>query len=194
MLAVVDGEQGEPPAPEVSYGSAPLELENNGHSVEAAVEPGNTVSLDGQEYGLTQFHVHAPSEHTLGGESLPLELHFVNQTEDGSAAALGVLVREGETNPAYDALVEALPAVEGETAEVGAIDLLDLLPEDPAGTERWSYEGSLTTPPCTEGVAWAVSAEPIEMSADQIAAFTDIYDGTNRPLQPLGDRELVLGS
>lgn len=90
--------------------------------------------------------------------------------------------------------MEALPAVEGDTAEVDAVDLLGLLPEDPAGAERWSYEGSLTTPPCTEGVAWAVFAEPIEMSADQIAAFTDIYDGTNRPLQPLGDRELVLGS
>lgn len=187
------GTQGKPPALEVNYGSSPLRLENNGHSVEATVPEGSSVTLDGNEYPLGQFHYHAPSEHTLDRESMPLELHFVNQTEDG-AAVLGVLVREGKANPAYDALIKALPATEGETAEVEATDLSSLLPDDPGGAERWSYDGSLTTPPCTEGVAWAVFAEPIEMSTEQIAAFTDIYDHTNRPVQPLGDRELVVGS
>jgi carbonic anhydrase len=187
---------GTPPSLEVEYGTSALELTNNGHSVEAAVEGDNTVSLDGTPYTLDQFHFHAPSEHTIEGEVLPLELHFVNLGEDGSPAVLGVLVREGEENPAWTAFTDALGQTvdEGDTAKVGETDLAALLPADPAGSERWSYPGSLTTPPCSEGVAWTVFAAPIEMSAEQIAAFTAAYDGNARPVQPLGDRELAFGS
>jgi carbonic anhydrase len=187
---------GAPPRLEVGYGESPLELFNNGHSVEASAEGDNTISLDGKTYGLDQFHFHAPSEHTLNGVAVPLELHFVNLADDGSPAVLGVLVEEGEDNPAWARFTDALAdaSSEGDKAEVEATDLPSLLPTDPASAERWSYSGSLTTPPCSEGVAWTVFAEPIEMSADQIAAFTAAYDATARPVQPLGERELAFGS
>ena len=98
--------------------------------------------------------------------------------------------------PAWSAITDALADTtsEGDTAPVEDTDLLALLPDGAASAERWSYAGSLTTPPCAEGVAWTVFAEPIEMSADQIAAFTDAYSDTARPVQPLGDRELLRGN
>jgi carbonic anhydrase len=189
------GGSGGPPALDVAYGSSPLALTNNGHSVEAKVEGDNTISLDGKGYTLDQFHFHAPSEHTMDGEAFPLELHFVNVADDGTAAVLGVMVEEGEDNPAWAEVargVGSAPA-EGDTAEVASTDLAALLPDDPGGAGRWSYAGSLTTPPCTEGIAWTVFSEPVEMSAEQIASFTSAYDSNARPVQPLGDRELLRG-
>jgi carbonic anhydrase len=190
------GGSGDPPALAIDYGSSPLALTNNGHSVEAVVKGDNTIALDGDAYALDQFHFHAPSEHTLDGEALPLELHFVNATADGKLAVLGVMVREGEENPAWTAVTDALADTvnEGDTAEVEQVDLKALLPRNALGAQRWSYPGSLTTPPCSEGVAWTVFAEPIEMSAEQIAAFTAAYDSNARPVQPLGDRDLAFGS
>jgi carbonic anhydrase len=190
------GGSGDPPALEVEYGSSPLALVNNGHSVEAEIEGEHAITLDGTRYTLAQFHFHAPSEHTLEGEALALELHFVNAAEDGSLAVLGVMVREGGENPAWSGVTDALANTveEGDGADVGQTDLAALLPADPASARRWSYPGSLTTPPCSEGVAWTVFADPIEMSAAQIASFTSAYDGNARPVQPLGDRELLRGS
>ena len=189
------GGGGSPPSLEIAYGSSPLELTNNGHSVEARPEGDSAITLDGKEYALDHFHFHAPSEHTVDGEALPLELHFVNVADDGSAAVLGVLVAEGGVNPAWADMTDALAHTinVGDSAEVKSVDLLALLPGDPESVQRWSYRGSLTTPPCTEGVAWTVFAEPIEMSPGQIAAFTDAYSGNARPVQPLGDRELAFG-
>jgi carbonic anhydrase len=190
------GGSGEPPALEVAYGSSSPALVNNGHSVEAAVEGGHSITLDGTRYTLAQFHFHAPGEHTLDGEELALELHFVNAADDGSLAVLGVMVRAGEENSAWSEITRALAGAtaEGDEAQAGTVDLQALLPADPARAARWSYPGSLTTPPCSEGVAWTVFAEPIEMSAEQIEAFTNAYDANARPLQPLGDRELAFGA
>ena len=189
-----DGERASPPKLTLGYSTSSLELQNNGYSVEAVPEPQGGIELGGDHYDLIQFHFHAPSEHTFDGKSLPLELHFVNEAEDGSLAVLGVMAVEGAVNPAYDKLIAALPDSEGESASVEDVDLASLLPADAAKAERWVYDGSLTTPPCSEGVSWSVFAKPIELSAEQIAAFTDLYDHNNRPLQPLGSRSLALGS
>ena len=125
---------------------------------------------------------------------MPIEFHFVNLSPDGDPLVLGVLVQQGRANPAAAELVESLPPQEGETLPVpGEVDLLDLLPSEPDAAPRWSYNGSLTTPPCTEGVAWNVFKPPIEMSAQQITAFTSIYDGNSRPVQPLNDRMPAFG-
>ena len=183
------------PPLEVSYRPSELEIENNGHSLEALPPPGNSVEVDGTEYELDQFHFHAPSEHEADGRSLPIEFHFVNRSADGEPLVLGVFVQEGRANPAAAQLVEALPAEEGEALPVdGDVDLLDLLPADPQTAPRWSYDGSLTTPPCTEGVKWNVFKTPIQMSPDQVAAFTSIYRGNDRPVQPLNGREPAFGS
>jgi carbonic anhydrase len=189
-----DGERASPPKLTVGYSTSSLELGNNGHSVEALPEPQGGIELGGDQYDLIQFHFHAPSEHTIDGRSLPLELHFVNEAQDGSLAVLGVMAIEGAANPAYDKLIGALPGSEGETASVDGVDVAALLPADAANAQRWFYNGSLTTPPCSEGVSWIVFAKPIELSAEQIAAFTDLYDHNNRPVHPLGSRSLALGS
>jgi carbonic anhydrase len=185
--------EGAKPSPlpelEFSYRPGTVTLENNGHSVEAGHPAGNSVQIEDTTYELDQFHFHAPSEHDLGGRSFPLEFHFVNLAEDGSTAVVGVFAKEGRSNPAFEDLAAALPAAEGDTAEV-EVDALDLLPPDPGSVRRFVYEGSLTTPPCTEGVSWNVLAEPIEMSAEQIDRYTAVYDDTDRPLQPLAGREL----
>jgi carbonic anhydrase len=176
----------------LAYEAARLKAENNGHSVEVAYPPGSTVEIGGDRYELHQFHYHAPSEHRVAGRSLPLEFHFVNVGEDGRIAVLGVLVEAGRHNDAFAGLARALPDREGETVDVpGAVDAASLLPRRPQTAPRWSYRGSLTTPPCSQGVSWHVFRQPIQLSPDQIAAYTSVYDHTNRPVQPLNGRELV---
>lgn len=183
-----------PAHPEFAYETIELELENNGHSVEAVYPPGSTLELGGRVYDLSQFHFHAPSEHRIEGRSAPLEFHFVHEEQQsGGLLVLGVLVDEGRPNAAAAKLAEALPGADGEAARTAeAIDALDLLPAEPASARRWEYPGSLTTPPCSEGVEWHVFDRPVEFSRQQVEAFTDVYEGTNRPLQPLNGRTLHL--
>ena len=190
----MDGKPSSEPTLKISYVPAPdPEVENNGHSVEVTYPKGSTITLDGTEYSLVQFHFHAPSEHEIDGTSYPLEFHFVNADAKENLAVLGVMVTEGAENPSFTPLVDALPAKEGETAHVsGELNVAGMLPVNPDAVERWSYDGSLTTPPCSEGVRWTVFNEPIELSKEQIAAFTAAYDHNNRPLQPLNGRDLLL--
>lgn len=194
-IDLVDGRPAAPPPLSFSYQPAELRVDNNGHSLEAEYPPGSALRSGGEQYELRQFHFHAPSEHRIGGEAWPLEFHLVHESPAGELLVLGVMVEEGRPNPAAARLVEALPEREGEGLAVdGDVDALDLLPPRPAAATRWSYPGSLTTPPCTEGVAWVVYDDPVEFSAEQIAAFTSIYEGTNRPVQPLNGRTPRVGA
>lgn len=173
--------------PEFSYTVNSATVINNGHTVQANAGEGNTLTVDGATYPFAQIHFHAPSEHTINGEQAAAEVHFVHKTADGAIAVVGVMIQEGPTdNTAWDAFVGALDVKEGEerTAE---IDWLSMLPESHL-TIR--YQGSLTTPPCTEGVSWFLMSQPVELSAEQIAAFTAAYEGNNRPVQPLNGREV----
>ncbi len=175
-----------------SYEPAEVEVENNGHSLEVAYPLGSSITIGDTDYQLDQFHFHSPSEHRVDGRSLPMEFHFVNRAGDDTVAVLGVLVAEGAANPTIAKLAPALPSEEGDTLPApGEVNVLGLLPADPESAPRWSYEGSFTTPPCTEGVSWNVFREPIELSASQIASFREFYNGNNRPVQPLNGRELL---
>ena len=186
--------KGSPAPVGFDYGEAEIELENNGHSVEAVVAPGSTVEIDGTGYGLLQFHFHASSEHLVDGTSFPLEFHFVNEADDGGLAVFGVFAERGRENPAFAELTEDLPSEEGDVGRVAeTVDVEALLPDDPGNADRWSYPGSLTTPPCSEGVDWFVFTDPIEMSSEQIVAFTDVYADNHRPIQPLNDRTVIVG-
>jgi carbonic anhydrase len=128
----------------------------------------------------------------MDGRSFALELHLVNESALGELLVLGVLIRPGHPNPAYDPLIAALPARPGERGELTGLDALSLLPDDGRGL-RYSYTGSLTTPPCSEGVRWHVFASELELSPAQIQGFTTIYESNNRPLQALNDRAIALG-
>lgn len=176
--------------PDVEYRTGESEVVNNGHSVEFEPTSGGGIrDASGVEGTLANLHFHAPSEHRINGKQFPLELHFVNKTPTG-ATVIGLLVSEGAAAPSWDAVVAAVRQVpeppEATTAEIPYGELL------PARFQAFEYKGSLTTPPCSPIVDWVVLRRPITMSAEQISAFTDVYSDTDRPLQPLAGRRIVL--
>ena len=143
--------------------------------------------LDGVPYGLRQFHFHSPSEHTMAGEHAAMELHLVHWSDAGVIAVVGVMLQIGGHNRGLDPIWDHMPGEPGYpvTAADVSVDAAALLPDDRSYV---SYEGSLTTPPCNEGVRWRLLVQPSPVSIDQVAAFRAIYDGNNRPVQPLNDR------
>lgn len=174
-----------------NYRPTSLKIHNTGNTIEVAYQEGSWIQVDGTKYRLLQFHFHAPSEHTVAGDLYDMEMHLVHGSEDGTLAVIGVLIKSGSTNTAFNTLWHHLPSVPGESAQVNDVVLnaSDLLPTT---KHTYRYEGSLTTPPCSEGVKWFVLTTPIEMSQSQIAAFKAILYGNNRPVQPLNGRELLV--
>lgn len=171
-----------------AYGATPVYILNNGHTIQVDKIEGNSIQIDGVPFNLLQFHFHAPSEHTVDGQSYPIEMHLVHRAADGRLAVVGVLVAEGAENSAFVPVWDHLPEEENGTNVTGAtVQVADLLPADQT---IYRYDGSLTTPPCSENVIWSVMKSPVEMSAEQIAALTALMEGNNRPLQPLNERSL----
>jgi carbonic anhydrase len=183
----ISGEGGARPV--IAYQKTQFEVENNGHTIELTpLAYDNKITLDGDAYILQQFHFHSPSEHTVDKQSFPMELHLVHKNADGNLAVLGFLIKEGKENEVLKETFAALPKeVTHEGAEIPAavIDLSALFDD---GFDVYRYQGSLTTPPCTEGVKWIVAAKPIELSAEQVDAFEAVYSGNNRPVQKLNGR------
>ncbi|WP_440959140.1 carbonic anhydrase [Oceanicaulis sp. LC35] len=175
--------------PELHWDDGDASVTDNGHTIKVDLEDAGSLHLGDREYELVQFHFHAGSEHTVDGHQYPLEVHFVHVSEDGHLAVVGVFFEEGEANPALDEIWAAIPH-EGEHHEVDDVDPSAFLPADHSA---WRYAGSLTTPPCSEGVAWTVMQTPISASAEQIAAFASHYDHNYRPVQPLHARRLAAG-
>ena len=173
------------------YGKTANSIYNNGHTIQVNTDPGSHIVYNGIRYDLLQFHFHSPSEHTIAGEAAALEIHFVHQDRNsGNLAVVGVLLTDGGSdNAAYAAVFDNLPDEVGEPEPVGeAIALAALLPET---LGYYTYQGSLTTPPCSEVVRWLLLDEPVALSAGQVAAFRAIYDGNARPTLPLGQRDLL---
>ena len=164
---------------------------NNGHTIQVNFAGGSSLAAGGERFELLQLHFHAPSEHTVAGRERPMEVHFVHRSDAGVLAVVGVLIAEGRQNAAYAPIWEQLPAEAGAHSSLAALtlDVDALLPERRSVLR---YTGSLTTPPCSEGVRWLVLSEPVELSPEQIAAFSALYDHNNRPTQPLHGRSLVL--
>lgn len=174
-----------------AYAETAVNIVNNGHAIQVNVDEGSsTAEIDGTAYMLQQFHFHSLSEHTLAGENMAMEMHLVHADADGNNAVISALIVEGEENPAFAPVWENMPAEEGDpvTIEGVFVNPSDLLPED---RSYYHYMGSLTTPACTEGVNWHILTQPIELSADQLATFRAIHDGTNRPIQPMNGREFL---
>lgn len=179
------------PDPQFSYNASPATIENKGHTLQVNYAPGSGVTVGDTRYELAQFHFHTPSEHRLEGQEFPAELHLVHQGPGGALAVVGVMIQQGEANQALSALWNDLPRNKGETKQPASVQINaeDLLPDE---RQHFLYPGSLTTPPCSEGVTWMVLDEPIEMSAEQIQSLRSIIGTSNRPVQPLGNRELRL--
>lgn len=173
------------------YAPAAFTLMNNGHTIQLNESTGaNVLTLDGQEYKLAQMHFHKPSENQINGKSFEMELHLVHKNSKGELAVVGILIQPGAENKALAEAFSKLP--KGETKEdlklSSPIDLNQLLPSD---LNAYHYNGSLTTPPCSEGVKWAVLQQPITLSAEQIAAFAAIFRDNHRPVQPVNQRKVV---
>lgn len=176
-----------------TYRPGPLTVLNNGHTVQANIAEGSTLSSGISRYKLLQVHFHTPSEETIYGIHYPMVAHFVHIDYAGNYAVLGVLFEEGAHNPELDKLVKAAPPHERGPEVVSGVtfDPARLLP---ANLSVYRYEGSLTTPPCTEGVHWHVATRPVPASAAQIAAIHAIVGDNARPIQPLHGRLLVAGA
>jgi carbonic anhydrase len=175
---------------EFDYKAGPIEyVINNGHSIRVnyyAPGSGDFLTVDGKRYELTQFHFHHPSEETINGKPYAMVVHLMHESSDGEIAAVAVLIKIGKANPMIAKLWSNMPSAEGQTEVPGLeLDPTSLLPENKA---YYTYLGSQTAPPCTEGVRWFVLKTPIELSAKQVKTFGKIYPRDVRPTQPLNGR------
>jgi carbonic anhydrase len=170
------------------YNETPAKIIDNGHTVQVNFSPGSKVDIDGKVFDLVQFHFHTQSEHTLSGKHFPLELHFVHKNDQGQLAVVGVLFQLGKENPWIEKLWKEIPRTKEVETQLkhAAFTPANLLPEK---TTHYHYMGSLTTPPCTEGVNWNVLNTPLEISAEQWSAFKKLYSENNRPVQELKSRK-----
>lgn len=173
----------------VDYKTGASEVVNNGHTVQVAYQPGSTLSLDGKTFQLIQFHFHMPSENHIKGQSHPLEGHLVHADKDGKLAVVAVMFKEGKQNAVLADLWNAPPAAGTEQPASQPVNIRDMLPDD---LDYYRFNGSLTTPPCSEGVRWLVLKQPIVASSEQIQALTDaVGHANNRPLQPVNARVIL---
>lgn len=173
---------------EFSYKDTPLKIVNNGHSIQVNCEPGSTVMVDGETYELVQFHFHAPSEHTVKGQFYDMEMHLVHKNRNNELAVVGVFLKKGVTNKLIQVLWDNIPAEINKENMVSGISInaSGLLPKI---RSYYHYYGSLTTPPCTEGVNWSVLKTPIEVSQDQVEKFMTVMGvDNNRPVLPVNKR------
>lgn len=167
---------------------------NNGAAIRVnyhdAPGSGDFLLLGARRYQLTQFHFHRPSEETIEGRRYAMVLHLMHRADDGEVLGVAVLLTAGRQNAALAPLWQHLPPREGQVAVPGLeLDLTQLLPQERG---YYSYLGSQTAPPCTEGVRWLVLKHPLEVSAQQIAAYARLYPHDVRPLQPRNGRSVLI--
>ncbi len=191
------------------YHATEIVLKNTGHNIEVEYEstPESAITVGrGTPFDVVQFHFHAPAEHTFeDGAAFPMELHIVHRSADNRLAVVGVMIREGQENAVladlWDLLTDAANLVPNANDEYDSGEEIDIGDALPADRRYFAYDGSLTTPPCSEGVEWRVLREPIEMSREQIHAFKDMIAthpaldftfGNARPAQPLNGRKIKL--
>jgi len=170
-----------------SYDAVGREIVNNGHTLQVNYPVGSTIAVDGHPFALKQFHVHAPCENHVQGKSFPLEAHFVHADAAGQLAVVAVFFNEGAANPELDKAWGPVPPKAGEKRALATpVSAEALMPADRA---YYRYRGSLTTPPCSEGVMWLVLKTPVTASKEQIEQVRHaLHHANNRPIQPLNGR------
>ena len=159
---------------------------DTGHTIEVNLGAGNSITLLGRRYDLVQFHFHKPSEERINGIGYDMVVHLLHKDSDGKMVVIAALVKQGKTNSLVQTIWNNMPLEKNETVQAsGLIDVSQLIP---TGREYYTYMGSLTTPPCTEGVQWIVFKEPIDLSQDQISIFGRLYPMNARPVQSTAGR------
>lgn len=170
------------------YKEGALKIVNNGHTIQVNVDPGSKLMIDKDSYDLLQFHFHRPSEEKVNGKPMAMVAHFVHRNQAGKLAVLGVLLNEGAENDTLKTVWASAPKSEGPEVVVpdAKLNPAALVPKN---LGYYSFEGSLTTPPCTEGVTFYILKTPVTLSKDQVQAFP--FKLNARPVQPLNGRKIV---
>lgn len=174
-----------------NYTKGSKNIVDNGHTIQVNMEPGNTLTVDGITFELKQFHFHSPSENHIDEKSYPLEVHFVHLDKEENIAVIAVMFEEGAENEALAKIWKDMPQKNGESKILKLANIAkDLSPKD---KHYYRFNGSLTTPPCTEGVRWFVLKQPLTVSKEQIKKFHDdtMHHNNNRPIQPLDARMII---
>lgn len=173
-----------------SYKKDGYEILNNGHAIQVNYQSGSQIKIEAGAYELKQFHFHSPSENLVNGKSYPLEAHLVHADKDGALAVISVLFDMGENNAALENIWAKMPEEVGAKVPfVSNVNAEDILPEK---LDYYRFNGSLTTPPCTEGVRWFVIKEAVNVSEKQIEKFKKVMRGpNNRPVQPVNARVIL---
>ena len=168
------------------YRPSAFSVIDNGHTVQVNVEPGNSITITGKRYELVQFHFHRPSEERINGRQYDMVAHLVHKDVDGRLAVVAVLLDRGSAQAIVQSVWNNLPLEKGDEVRAGTrIDLSQLLPED---KRYYTYMGSLTTPPCSEGVLWMVMKQPVPISVEQVSIFSRLYPMNARPIQQADGR------
>ena len=175
----------------VDWQSFSMTVVNLGHTAQVVVPAGSSITEGDAKYNLAQFHFHHPSEHLVDGSAMAMEVHFVHLNEKKDAAlVVGIFIVEGAANTILGQIFSSIPKEKGENKTTLTVDPSKLLP---AKLDRYRYEGSLTTPPCSEIVHWNVLRAPITASADQLKIFAALFSNNARPILPLNRRFLLEG-
>ena len=173
----------------IAWGKRSDTIVNNGHTIQLNIADGSTLKVGNETYKLLQFHFHRPSEHKFAGKSFPMEVHFVHQAASGALGVIGAMMVAGRPNPVFKIIVDTMPQQAGPPVKAApGTDPNGLLP---ANRRYFNYEGSLTTPPCSETVTWMVLENPISVAEADIAAFAKLYPMNARPVQNLFRRYLL---
>lgn len=174
----------------IGYLAGASEFVNNGHTLQINYAAGSTLIVDGRTFELQQMHFHSPSENHIRGKSYPLEAHLVHKDKDGDLAVIAVMFEEGSANAELAKFWVKVPAEEGDKVAFPAgMSVAGLLPRK---HEYYRFSGSLTTPPCSEGVRWIVMKTPVTVSKEQVATFAKALGfANNRPIQPVNAREIL---
>ena len=161
---------------------------NNGHTIQVSHVSGCEADLNDRTFKLRQFHFHAPSEHHIEDQAFPMEMHLVHQDNKGHVLVIAVMMKTDASNQVLGKLWDWLPQQMGKEISLPLeLSIADILPTN---THHYSYSGSLTTPPCTEGVQWIILKEPMHIAEEDVKRFVQIIGYNARPIQPLRNRQI----
>jgi carbonic anhydrase len=189
-IDIKNAQKADLPTLKFDYNAVPLSIVDNGHTVMVNYAPGSTLTVGDKVYKLVQFHFHHPSEEHINGKRYDMVAHLVHSDADGHLAVVSVLFKRGPANSLLGTLWKDVPVEKEKVASPAdvSINVKDLLPTD---VGYYTFSGSLTTPPCTEGVTWYVLKASATLSPQQLASFAKLYPADNRPIQPTYQREIL---
>ncbi len=179
------------PVIQFDYKLGSLEILHNGHTVLVKRAKGNSITIGGEQYELLQFHFHSPGENRVDGKAFPMEIHLVHKNAKGKILVLGVFARIGAKNTVLEKAWNHMPQQSGGRKKVASVTInaIDLLPTD---RSYYRFKGSITIPPCSEGIEWIVLKTPVEVSNEQIKQFSQVIGANARPVQPVYSRILYM--